>query len=270
MLATQFAQLNLGPHLPQSFSKIKEQTKVRIAQFVPEVSLLSIEKALQCRSVKQVVYATKGQFFSRGIDQHIKNLPAFLDLIPTAAKTACTKLYLDYREETTLKMVVDAFPNLKDFQFGLCMTDSVLAQIARLTKLEKLQIGCVFDTCTDIGLQQLAKLTNLKTLRIPIANIQNGDVLLQNLKGCSLLSELHIGNCRSMTHDGLASIAHLPIAKMNLSGCTVNDTCLGILRSMWTLQSLDLKWCTTYTTTGLLWLKSRNIDVLHDPLQPDG
>ena len=132
---------------------------------------------------------------------------------------------------------LDALPKLKELALvGPGLDDSVLRQIARLSKLESLMFGGAF---TDVGLAQLRGCTHLKQLQL--AAMDGGRLTDRGLESLS----------------GLTNLVHLSLVQMDEDGPSrwnVTDAGLLRLRGLKELQQLELG-SSAVTEAGIAELK---------------
>lgn len=268
-LTRAMGKLDLKPLLPAPLCNLEEKLKVNIASFAANVFLLSVGTVFNREGIKKAIFQGSVKYLTREIHQHSQDLQEFLDSIPEKTKKACTKLSWDGscygREVTDVQLIVKTFPHLAAFTIGFCTSDAQLYWISQLSQLRVLEINTLFClNVTEEGVAHLAKLSNLERFSIAVANVSFGDTILRTLGSCTKLSSIRISNCPSITAKGIASIIHLPIEELHFEGSSIDDACLNIMYSMFSLHSLNLKWCTGYTAQGLLGFKEKLKQFEHD------
>jgi Leucine-rich repeat (LRR) protein len=132
---------------------------------------------------------------------------------------------------------------------GTKVTDAALQQLASVASLEALDIG--YALITDVGLDALVSLPNLKELAIGGNKLTDNG--LQPLRQMPGLAFLDLAGAQrtdsglwsvSLTEHGLDAIATLRnLHHLRLNGTLVSAASLEKLRSLGSLERLDLEGC---------------------------
>ncbi|MFO0941280.1 MAG: hypothetical protein U0930_10975 [Pirellulales bacterium] len=133
-----------------------------------------------------------------------------------------------------------------------------------LESVSKQNLESLHISHTTLTVEQARKIENISTPKLTISNcVMNEDVakslgsivcqsltleqvemsapaFLAFMKGKANLSELVVSNCRFMTESSLGALRTLPLIKLSLAGCPVDDQCFRALSELSKLQELKL------------------------------
>lgn len=93
---------------------------------------------------------------------------------------------------------------------------------------------------------------------IKVKQITDDDLcqLVDEIKGCNLVTSLDLAENRKVTDDGLECIKALPqLVYLNLSSCDITNKALPFLLELQHLKVLNLSYCHRLTDLGLRTLK---------------
>jgi hypothetical protein len=91
------------------------------------------------------------------------------------------------------------------------LSDTCLAELAKIKTLEELRLGCSGPTFTPVGLKELATLPKLESLEMGAlgSRVSVDDVGLKELARFKTLKSLSLPYCPKITDDGLTELAAL-------------------------------------------------------------
>jgi hypothetical protein len=136
---------------------------------------------------------------------------------------------------------------------------SFLNVLSKRQNLESLRISH-----TTLTLEQARQIENISTPKLTISNCTVNDDVAESLgsivcqslaleqvemsasafsalmKGKANLSDLVVSNCRFLTEASLGTLKTLPLIKLSLKGCPVDDECFRALSELSKLQELNL------------------------------
>lgn len=103
---------------------------------------------------------------------------------------------------------------------------------------------------TDQGLLMLTNLPNLRIAKLDHCHTILGDGLVSFCVS-TLLRDLSLSDCRSLTDTGVLNVAHLQLENLNLDGCRcLTDTSVVAISQIGSMRRLDLGRCDFLTDEG--------------------
>jgi len=203
----------------------------------PQLSDRSLESIATIRHLTRLDFAHNPLISSNGLGR-LSELPTLTEL----RLANCARL-----DDTTLS-VLARLTGLRSLDVSHCqqITSQGMRHVTALQELTCMNLSDCPGICNS-AVTSLGTLQSLTDLDLAHCWQLSGETLsiLQGLRALS------VANCRKMAWAGLTAVRHLPLTKLNVSGCKVRDASLCSLASL-PLTSLDMSGCHEITEGGFL------------------
>ncbi|MDB6082083.1 MAG: F-box/LRR-repeat protein 13 [Chlamydiia bacterium] len=125
----------------------------------------------------------------------------------------------------TMKRIVEMFPHLRDLNLSSCdINDAALAEVAKLTKLEKLALAknpeLTDKGFTDFATATCKDTTPLKLIELDLSGCSLSDLALKSLRELSTLKKLNLSYMTNITSNGLNELTSLRLHELNMIVCS--------------------------------------------------